>query len=141
MRAIPAVLLCALVLPGCPSHGPPPAAEADADGVRCQNDDITRDEPRVYIELDYSAGITVPPCTVDAGALITWRGPEDVGDGFALDFVAASPEGPDAPLHYESNDRSGRPKVSLAAGNEPGTYEYHYSVGGRRIDPVIIIRR
>jgi hypothetical protein len=140
MRAIP-VLLCAAVLCGCPHPRPAPDPRAaDPDGVRC-HDDATGGEPRVYIDLDYSPAVTVPPCTVDAGTTITWRGPETVRDGFAVDFVSASPAGPGAPLHYESNDRSGRHRLSLVADNEPGSYEYHYSVGGRVIDPVIIIRR
>lgn len=149
MRAIPATRLCSAapvgcvlvgcVLAGCVHERPRPVA-SDVDGVRCQ-DGATQAQPRVYIDLDYAAGTTVEPCTVDAGTAITWRAPAGSRYGFALDFVDASPEGPRAPLHYESSDRGGQPKVSFAAGNEPGSYEYHYSVGGRVVDPVIIIRR
>lgn len=141
MRAIPAVLLSALALAGagCPGPVRGPVVQTDVDGVPCR-DDATLGERRVYIDLDYAPATTVPACAVDAGTEITWRGPEGVRRGFAIDFVTASPAGPGAPLHYESDDRD-RSRVSLTADNAPGSYEYHYSVGGRVVDPVIIIRR
>lgn len=149
MRALTAAtLLSVLVLGGCARSCTPTEGDVadtdpdtDVDGVRCQ-DAGAATRASVYIDLDYAPGPEIAPCSVDAGTRITWRAPEEARSGFVVDFIGASPAvGAPKEAEYASNSRSGRPKVTLVANNEPGTYEYHYSVDGRVVDPVIIIRR
>lgn len=134
MRVLPVFALTAVTaLAGCQHLLP------DADGVNCT---FSKGATAVYIDiLSYEAG-PKGDCTVDPGTLITWRAPPGEQRPFELAFTGGgSPAGPRDPRQYMSSERDGRQKASLVANGTPGTvYPYEIRVGGRAIDPAIIIR-
>ncbi len=128
--------LCGLA--GCQGSGSGPQ---DPDGVACGPQPV---QGRVYVEVDYGANAmpaAAPDrCEVQRGSTITWRGPPGETAEFGVVFPGDSPEGPRGSRVLASEPVIGREKITITAGNEPGTYKYDIEAYGRRLDPAIIIR-
>lgn len=118
--------------PGHASSGP------NEDGRLCS---LAR-AGEVYIQVGYDAGGTpvVRPdrCHVHPGARITWRGPDNDGRPFVIEFKAAS-----AAEHGQGRIASepgrGRSKASIVAKRVGGSYAYSVKANGKELDPQIII--
>lgn len=96
----------------------------------------------VYILVGYDAtGMPVvhpERCHVDPGTRITWRGPDNDGRGFEIDFKAASASerGQDRVPSEEAGDRH---KASIIARSGRGSFAYSVRANGKELDPQIII--